>query len=137
MTTIIALWLPLSVVVGIIVGVYKLLTIPAPKEKLNKTQTTNYYFHGGWKDYQRLNEIETELTSYEKEKAENQIYNALDTLAHLENQKEQLQRNYKLLEYELEYENDRKKIITLNNKMRIIDNQIFTIDQKIKKILDD
>lgn len=125
----------LGVIVGVIIGIYKLITIPAPKEPMSKAEL-NHYYNGGWKEYERLQEIKAELAAIEKEKAENEIQNALGILAHLENQKEQLQHIYSILESELERETDAKKIATLYNKMRTIDNQIFTIDQKIRKILD-
>ena len=125
----------LGVIVGVIIGIYKILTIPAPKEPMSKREL-NYYYNGGWKEYNRLEEIRAELAEIEKERAEQEIQNALGTLAHLENQKEQLYRIYDMVNYELERETDTRKRTTLYNKLRTIDNQIFSIDQKIKKILD-
>lgn len=125
----------LGVIVGVIIGIYKAITIPQPKEPMSKAELAHYY-NGGWKEYKRLEEIREELAAIEKEKAENEIQNALATLAHLENQKEQLYRIYDMLEYELERETETKKRATLYNKLRTIDNQIFAIDQKINKILE-
>jgi hypothetical protein len=126
----------LSIIIGIIIAIYKLRTIPSPNKKMSKAELNDYYFNDGWKDYQKLEKIKAELAQIEKEKAENAIYNDLDTLAHLENQKEQLQHVYSLLENELKRENEPKKQAVLYNKLRVIDNQVFAIDQKIKKILD-
>lgn len=125
----------LGVIAGVIIGIYKLITIPAPKEPMSKAELSHYY-NGGWKEYKRLEEIRAELAAIEKERAEQEIQNALDVLAHLENQKDQLQHIYSMVEYELERETDTKKRTALYNKLRTIDNQIFTIDQKIRKILD-
>lgn len=126
----------LSILIGITLAIYKLITIPKPPDNMSKSELNHYYFNDGWKDYQRLQEIRKELADIEKEKAENEIYNALDTIAHLENQKDQLQHIYSLLEHELEHEKEPRKQAVLYNKLRTIDNQVFTIDQKIKKILD-
>ena len=126
----------LSVLIGIIIGIYKLRTIPPPPKRLTKAESNYYYFNDGWKEYQRIAEIDRELETIRKEKEENEIYNALDTIAHLENQKEQLQHIYFLLENELKTEKEPKKQAVLINKLLTLDNKVFIIDQKIKKILD-
>lgn len=126
----------LSILIGLIVAIYKLKTIPKPQENLSKSELNYYYFNDGWKDYQRKQEIKAELDKYDREKAENAIHNDLDTIAHLENQKDQLQRIAMLLENELKNEKESRKQAVLYNKLRVIDNQVFTIDQKIRRILD-
>lgn len=126
----------LAVLIGFAAVVYKLVTVPRPNEPLNEKEFYNYYFNGGWKDYKRLQDINKELAAIEKERAEQEIFNALETLAHLENQKDQLHNIYSLIEYELEREKEPKKRAVLYNKLRTLDNQLFAIDQKIKKILD-
>lgn len=126
----------LSILIGIIIGIYKLRTIPQPNEPMSKAQLNDYYFNNGWKEYEKQKQIKAELEAYEKEKAENKIYNDLAIIAHLENQKEQLNSIYNMIENELKHEKDPKKQTALYNKLRTIDNQTFMIDQKIHKILD-
>lgn len=126
----------LSILIGIIIGIYKLRTIPPPNEPMSKAQLNDYYFNNGWKEYEKQKQIKAELEEYEKEKAENKIHNDLAIIAHLENQKEQLNHIYNMIENELKTEKDPKKQTALYNKLRTIDNQTFIIDQKIHKILD-
>ncbi len=126
---------PFALIIGIIGGVIRYKNTPKPPPGLNKRQLEDYY-NGGWKDYERIKEIDAQLKAIEDQEIELKINRDMETIAHLEQQARDIDMLVDMLEFELKRETDNKKRMALINRRMQLDNKRYTIQRKINNLLE-
>ena len=125
---------PVIFIVGVIGGTVTYFKLPKPPAGLNKRELEHYY-NGGWKDYERIKELDAQLKEVEEKEFQLQIERNVEKIGHWEQQIE----NIDLLLIELETElltetNSQKRISLMEKQLQLIDER-FALQSKIDDLV--